>query len=159
MKVLRLTTEQFDNLLKTFPTGDFHYSVIGEPVRISSTFEGVIPKPRYFEYKGVGYLEDLGKNKVYEVFLNHVTEDNKYRCEVCIEQMYSKGFISAEEYRLQLSDILPFVDTLLPKVLFKVGLIKQRFCRKEIDVLLENLSLNTEEVLPLIAEEMENCYG
>lgn len=159
MNTNKLTTKQFDNLLQTLPTNDFHYSVVGDPVRNTVVVEGKLVVPRYFEYKDIGYLEDFGKNKVYEVFLNHVTEDNKHRCEICIEQMYSKGFISAEEYRLQLCEILPFADMLLSKVLFKIGLIDQESGRKDIDILLENLSLDTEEILPLIAEEMENCYG
>ena len=56
---IKLTTEQFDNLLKTLPIEDFDYQASGEPVRGTATFEGKIVGPRYFEHKGKCYLEVL----------------------------------------------------------------------------------------------------
>ena len=56
MNTIKLTTKQFDNLLKTLPVKGLDYQVNDDPVRNTFSIEGV---PRYFEYEGKSYLEVL----------------------------------------------------------------------------------------------------
>lgn len=148
MKTVRLTTKQFNDVIQSYPKEDLPCQVGGYPIRN----QGLHKLPRYFENNLVGYLEDFDKNYVYQVFTSHVYDEDKSRCEICIEQMYSKGFISAEEYKLQLSDMIPEVMECLNNVVIMED-------SKTLDDYLEDYSLITSSVLPLVAKELEKLYG
>lgn len=146
MNTIKLTTKQFNEVLKTLPLEPYQYQAEDDPVRCKSSN---LSKPRYFEHDNTKYVEDFDKNIIYNCFL--VAHDQKDKLSMCIEQMYSKGFISAEDFRAQLCDVIPEMNQHLYDVLYDKGMVKTK---TDVDKLLQSNTLVSSEILPLLVQRI-----